>query len=68
MKELRLRTRLVSSTLRLKGAEKFVGKDVEVTVREVASKSKLLKKWTHFGEVVIGGKLDKTNIRDLAYE
>lgn len=68
MKEIRLRTKLKSATLHIDGAEKLVGKDVEVTIREIAQRKPSKRSWAFIGKASITGTLDNNNIRDLAYE
>ena len=68
MKVITLRTRLRSSTLELKGVKQLLGKDVEVTIKEVAGRKSVSRNWKNIGKLTLKGKLDKTNIRDVAYE
>jgi len=52
----------------LKGVEQLFGKNVEVTIKKISNRQKHTRKWASTGKVNLKGKLDKTNIRDLAYE
>jgi len=46
----------------------FSGKEVEIEVRERIRKKRNKRKWTQFGKVNLGGKMDSVNLRDFLYE
>lgn len=61
------KTKLTSSTIKLKELDPYIGKEVEIIVKEVSDNHKT-HHWKHSGSVNLQGRLDKTNIRDLAHE
>ena len=46
----------------------FIGKEVEVSIRESEIKKKKKRTWKSFGKADLGGKLDDVNIREYSYE
>ncbi|MBP9191141.1 MAG: hypothetical protein KBF96_01175 [Ignavibacteria bacterium] len=67
MKTLKIKTKLRSNTLKIANSKNLIGKEVEITIKEV-KKNKVKKNWKHSASVDLKGKADKINIRDLAYE
>lgn len=67
MKTLIIKTKIRSNTLKIANSKNLIGKEVEITIKEV-EKSKIKKNWNHSGSVDLKGKADKINLRDLAYE
>lgn len=67
MKQVKIKTRLKSSTLNIEGMHSFVGKEVEIVISETAD-IKGKKLWKHAGNESLKGKLDNTNIRDFAHD
>lgn len=69
MDAIAFQVKLDSSTIHLPHIERFLGKDVIVTIVEVPTAEKPLKrKWNYLGSVQLNERLDDKNIRDLAYE
>ncbi|MFC2087149.1 hypothetical protein ACFLSA_03180 [Bacteroidota bacterium] len=64
---LHIKTKLTSDTLKLKNIKKLIGKEVEITIREVRNK-KEKHHWDKSGSVNLKGKLDNSNIRNFAHE
>lgn len=57
------------SLLRQKILKKFLGKKVIITVIELEEEPQpSTREWKLLGSVDLGGRLDRVNIRDLAYE
>lgn len=67
MKQVKIKTRLKSSTIDLEGVESFVGKEVEIIISE-AQDINAKKVWKSAGTVNLKGKLDNLNIRDYAHD
>jgi len=67
MKTLKIKTKLRSGTLKIANSKNLIGKEVEITIKEV-EKSKTKKDWKHSASIDLKGKADKINLRDLAYE
>ena len=67
MRTLKIKTILRSNTLKIANSKSLIGKEVEITIKEV-KKNKVKKNWKHSASVDLKGKADKINIRDLAYE
>lgn len=67
MDALAFHLKLNSDTIKLPDVERFIGKDVVITISElgVVSHPKA-KAWKHLGGVNLDGKFDFINIRDLA--
>jgi len=69
MNTLTFQTKIESSTINLSDISNFIGKDVIITIIELPkTKEKKKRKWNYLGAVKLNKKLDKVNIRDLAYE
>ncbi len=66
MASMIFKTRIKGETLRFKNLKKLDGKEVTVVITEVGAARK--RKWNSLSSVSLGGKLDKLNVRDLAYE
>ena len=49
-------------------AELLLGKEVEITIKELTSPELKKKEWTLLGSANLGGKLDDINIRDFAHD
>lgn len=49
-------------------AKPLLGKEVEITIKELTSPEQKKKKWTLLGSANLGGKLDDINIRDFAHD
>ena len=64
---IRIKTKLTSSTLKLKNVKRLIGKEVEITIREAKDKE-IKHKWNYSGSIDLKGKLDGLNLRDAAYE
>lgn len=64
---IRIKTKLTSSTIKLKNVKRLIGKEVEIIIRESTPK-KNMHQWNHSGAVNLNGKLDNANIRDYAHE
>lgn len=57
------------SLLKQKIMQKFLGKEVIITVIELESPKKpISREWKLLGSANLGGKLDQVNIRDFAHE
>ena len=64
-----IRKRLESDIIKLgKRAKSFLGKNVEIIVRELSTPQPIEKKWQHLGKVDLHGKMDHINIRDFAHD
>ncbi len=46
----------------------MLGKNVEITIRELADPTPIEKKWRYLGSVDLHGELDSINIRDFAHD
>ncbi|MBS3742622.1 MAG: hypothetical protein KGY74_10920 [Candidatus Cloacimonetes bacterium] len=64
---IRIKTKLTSSTIKLKNIQSLIGKDVEIIIRETSSE-KNTHQWNHSGTLDLNGKLDHVDIRDYAHE
>lgn len=64
---IQIKTKLTSSTIKLKNVKNLIGKEVEITIKEVPGK-KNKHNWKNSGSLDLKGKLDNSNVRDLAYE
>ena len=67
MKTLKIKTKLRSNILKIANLKSLIGKEVEITIKEV-EKNKTKKDWKHSASVDLKGKADKINLRDLSYE
>lgn len=64
-----IRKRLESDIIKLgERAKSFLGKNVEIIIRELSTPQPIEKKWQHLGEVDLNGKMDHINIRDFAHD
>ena len=69
IKTLIIRKKLDSDTIKLgKVAKPMLGKNVEITIREVVELKPVERSWRFLGSVSLGKSLDNINIRDFAYE
>ena len=64
---IQIKTKLTSATIKLKNVKNLIGKEVEITIREVSDR-KSKHNWKHSGSVDLKGKLDNSSIRDFAHE
>ncbi len=64
-----IQTKLESNVIQLYGIESLIGKEVIISIVEMPNYSKKKKrKWNYLGALDLKNAMDKTNIRDLAYE
>lgn len=64
-----IRKRLESDIIKLgEQAKPMLGKNVEITIRELADPTPIEKKWQYLGSVDLHGELDSINIRDFAHD
>lgn len=69
MNTITIRKRLESDVIELgKEAALLVGKNVEITIREVVDEKPIEREWTTIERVNLGGNLDFINIRDFAHD
>ncbi|MCH8316987.1 MAG: hypothetical protein IIA88_00590 [Bacteroidetes bacterium] len=73
MDAIKITTKITSDTLYFKELKAFIGKNVEIIIRDVSEKLNTKKrskkrKWTSLGKGDFGGKLDNVNIREFAHE
>lgn len=69
MEAVAFQIKLQSDTIKLPDANRFIGKDVIVTIVEMPAEEKQRKRnWRFIGAVKLDGQPDDRNIRDLAYE
>ena len=68
MKTLIIKTKLKSNTLKISNSKTLIGKNVEITIKEVDDTKTQKKSWNNSASVDLKGKTDKVNIRDLAYD
>ena len=69
IKTIKIRKKLDSGTIKLgKEVKPMLGKNVEITIREVAEPKPVERNWRFLGSVSLGKSLDNVNIRDFAYE
>ncbi len=66
MKPITIKTRLDSDVIRLENVEALLGKEVEITIREITEPQP--KQWKYSGSVDLGGALDSVNLRDFAHD
>lgn len=64
---IKIITKIESDNIKIPGYQEFLGKDVEITIKEIDKEEKDLK-WTFGKKVDLNGALDDVNIRDFAYE
>lgn len=64
-----IRKKLESDTIKLgKQAKPMLGKNVEITIREIDDPKPTERKWRFPGSINLGGELDSINIRDFAHD
>ena len=64
-----IRKRLKSDIIKLGNQVKpLLGKNVEITIREVTEPKPVERKWRFLGSVSLGKELDSINIRDFAHD
>jgi|GEM_PF-1134874 len=69
IKTITIRKKLKSDTIRLgKEAKSMLGKNVEITIRELENPKPTERKWRFLGSASLGKELDSINIRDFAHE
>jgi len=68
MKTLVIKTKLKSSTLKIANSKSLIGKNVEITIKEVNNNKSKMRNWNYSATVDLNGKADKINLCDLAYE
>jgi len=68
MKTLTIKTKLITDTLKIKDAKDFIGKEVEITIKEIENGKPQKRIWRYSGAIDLNGKADNINIRDIAYE
>ena len=68
MKTLIIKTKLKSNTLKISNSKTLIGKNVEITIKEVEDTKTQKRNWNNSASVDLKGKTDKVNIRDLAYD
>jgi hypothetical protein len=68
MKPVIIKTKLRSNTLKIANSGKLLGKEVEITIKEVEKVKSKKRNWKHSGSIDLKGKADKINLRDLAYQ
>jgi len=69
MNTLTFQTHLESNIIQLFNIGNLIGKDVIISIIEIPKMpEKKKKKWNYLGAVSLNKQLDKTNIRDFAYE
>jgi len=73
MDTVKIKTKITSDILHFKELKAFIGKNVEIIIRDITEKLKTKKtkgkrKWTTLGKGDFGGKFDNVNIRDFAHE
>lgn len=62
-------TKLESNVLQLTGIDNLIGKEVIISIIEIPTQiDKKKRRWNFLGAVNLNMQMDKTNIRDFAYE
>lgn len=67
MGNLKIKANLRSYTLKIANSKNLIGKEVELTIKEIV-KNKTNKNWKHSASVDLKGITDKIDLQDLAYE
>ncbi len=62
---IQIKTKLTPATLKQQRFRKYMGRRVEIIIREIEEKDTGTS-WNYSGSIKLGGQLDKENIRDLA--
>lgn len=68
MNKIKVTTKLTACIIESELLKDFIGKEVEICIREVNSKPKTKYNWTQLGALDLGGKLDNVNLRDYAHK
>lgn len=69
MESIVFKTKVKDGRIELPDAKSFAGKEVKVTVEEVAAEKKGgSREWKSLGSVHINQNIDDINLRDFAYE
>ena len=69
MNSIIIKKRLDSDVIKLGSkAESFLGKEVEITIKELTFPEQRKKEWKLLGSADLGGQLDHINIRDFAHD
>ena len=69
IKTIKIRKKLDSDIIKLgKEAKPMLGKNVEITIREVVEPKTVKRNWSFLGSINLGGELDHVNIRDFAHD
>ncbi len=68
MDTVKFRTVLKNTKIELSELEKFIGKEVEITIKEIPNRKSIKREWSCAGSLHLKGQLDELNIRDFAYE
>lgn len=68
MNTLIIKTKLKSNTLKIATSKALIGKDVEITIKEVESSKSKNRNWNYSASVDLKGKADKVSLRNLAYD
>ena len=68
MNKLKFKTRLSACKIESEMFKDFIGREIEVSIREATPQHRRKHKWTQLGALELGGKLDNVNLRDYAYE
>lgn len=68
MKTLFIKTRLKSCTLKIANPKSLIGKNAEITIKEINNNKSKMRNWNYSATVDLNGKADKINLRDSAYE
>jgi len=62
-------TKLESNVLKLTCIDNLIGKEVIISIIEIPKQiDKKKRRWNFLGAVNLNKQMDKTNIRDFAYE
>ena len=62
---IQVKTKLTPAVLEQKRFKKYMGRHVEIIIREIKEKN-ACESWNYSGSIKLGGQFDKKNIRDLA--
>ncbi|MEO6905700.1 MAG: hypothetical protein ABI148_05020 [Ginsengibacter sp.] len=69
MNSIVIKKRLDSVVIKLGSeAEPLLGKEVEITIKELKPPEIKQKKWKHLGAANLGGKTDHIHIRNFAHD
>jgi len=67
MKTLIIKTKLKTNTLKISNFKTLIGKNVELTIKEINIHKSKKRNWDHSASADLKGKADKINLSDLAY-